>query len=208
MISLPSDMIARLLAQQAALQVVAPYPPAPVPSTLHSACIALSVCSLCCTSAPRMPLLRARHHLPMRRMRRTMPLEAAPLGAMMVTFFLERLVPEPSSPDAAGSRSRRACGAARRWLAWIGMTWRLKRARTVQCCRARVDMRAPGVTSRVVVLVLVSRMRHVVCIASTSSRCYRMCVDNACANWQSRLHYRDDNFNTKRQFTAVVFERR
>ena len=30
-----------------------------------------------------------------------MPLEAALLGAAMVTFFLERMMPEPSSPDAA-----------------------------------------------------------------------------------------------------------
>ena len=86
----------------------------------------------------------------MRRMRRTVPLEAAPLGAAMVTFFLERLVPEPSSEDAAvravqegGCRSRRACGAARRWLAWIGVRQRLKQAQTVHRCRAPVDMRAP-----------------------------------------------------------------
>ena len=110
----------------------------------------ITSCTLLHTSVPRVPILRARHHLPARRMRRTMPIEAAPFGAAVVAFFLTRFAPEPSVPDAAvlavregGARSRRARGAVRRWPAGIGMTRRPKRAQRVQHCRAWLDMRAP-----------------------------------------------------------------
>ena len=79
-----------------------------------------------------------------------MPIEAAPFGAAVVAFFLTRFAPEPSVPDAAvlavregGARSRRVCGAVRRWLAWIRMRQRLKRAQTVQPCHARVPSAPP-----------------------------------------------------------------